>query len=124
MHKNIVVRKGLVVGIIFLFIGVCIHPAIAVENKSPIINNQSEEDCGCEVGNTSNQVSSFICDILDIIFNNMQKMCDYFHEKANESWEAGYEILEIFYLSLLLLCVGISMNIWHIGINLGCWEYS
>ena len=86
MHKNIVVRKGLVVGIIILFIGVGIQSGIAVETKSPIVNNHSEEDCGCEDVNRSNQVSSFICDILDTIFNNMQKMCDYFHEKANESF--------------------------------------
>ena len=82
-----------------------------------------EDDCGCQVVNRNNRVSSFICDILESIFNNVQKMCEYFHEKANESWEAGYVILESLYLSLLLLCIGISMNIWRIGINLGCWEY-
>jgi hypothetical protein len=94
-----------------------------IEDNDTITETYDNEDCGCQVVNRSNQVTSFICNILDIIFNNVQKMCDYFHEKANESWEAGYVILESLYLSLLLLCVGISMNIWRIGINLGCWEY-
>jgi len=36
-----------------LFIGVGIHPAISVETKTSIVNQQSENDCGCEeVSNT------------------------------------------------------------------------
>jgi hypothetical protein len=38
-------KKALVVGIIFIFIGVGIHPAFAVETKQSIINQPSVEDC-------------------------------------------------------------------------------
>ena len=55
MNKNIL-KKGLVVGVIFLFIGVGINPAFAVKTKTSIVNNQSEEDCGCQVINDVNLV--------------------------------------------------------------------
>lgn len=42
-------KKIWVVGIVVLFIGVGVYPAVAVESKSSIDNKHSEDDCGCEV---------------------------------------------------------------------------
>ena len=60
MHKNVVVRKGLVVGIIVLFIGIAVAPGINAINivKSNVIQEtvdssvieifDIEDDCGCQ----------------------------------------------------------------------------
>jgi len=52
--RDCLFRKGLVVGIIFLFIGVGVYPAFAEDTKQSIVNNQSEDDCGCQVVNRYN----------------------------------------------------------------------
>jgi hypothetical protein len=44
MERNMF-KKALVVGIIFLFIGVGVQPVFAVETKQSIINQPSVEDC-------------------------------------------------------------------------------
>lgn len=41
-------NKLWVIGIICLFIGVGVYPAIAVESKSSADNTQKEEDCDCQ----------------------------------------------------------------------------
>jgi len=43
----ILVRKGIVFAVIFLFIGVGIHHAFAVDAKQSMVNKASIEDCGC-----------------------------------------------------------------------------
>ena len=49
MQKSLF-RKGLVLGIIALFIGVGIQPVFAVETKTSIMNKGSVEDCtNCQV---------------------------------------------------------------------------
>ncbi len=46
-------RGILAIGIVVLFIGVGIHPALAVNNKQSMVNKVSVEDCGCgEVSDT------------------------------------------------------------------------
>ena len=47
MNKNLL-SKTLVIGIIFLFIGVSVSSAISIDAKSTISNNESVEDCGCQ----------------------------------------------------------------------------
>ena len=42
-------KKGLVLGIIVLFIGVGVQPAFAVETGSSVNTVQLEEDCECEI---------------------------------------------------------------------------
>ena len=49
-------KKILAVGIIILFIGVGIQPAFAVDTKTSVVNQQKEENCGCEVVSKSNLV--------------------------------------------------------------------
>ncbi len=49
--QNKLCKKGLVLATIFLFIGVGIHSAFAVETKSPLVNKQGNKDCGCDVDN-------------------------------------------------------------------------
>jgi hypothetical protein len=41
-------KKGLVIGIIILFIGMGVQPAFAVETKSPIDSVEKVEDCDCQ----------------------------------------------------------------------------
>ena len=41
-------RKGLVIGIIVLFVGVGFQPAFAVESKLSTDNIEKEEDCDCK----------------------------------------------------------------------------
>ncbi|MCK4995904.1 MAG: hypothetical protein KAR55_03365 [Thermoplasmatales archaeon] len=44
--KNIGYKKGIVFGIIILFIGVGIHPVLSQETINTAIS-EIEEDCGC-----------------------------------------------------------------------------
>lgn len=55
MKKNLL-GKNLALGIIVLSIVAGVYPSFAVEIKSTVTNNQSEEDCGCEVENEYKQV--------------------------------------------------------------------
>ena len=59
MHKNLLWKKGLVIGIIFLFIGVCLSSIISAENISPIKK---------EVRNDKNSILFNQEGIFDIIF--------------------------------------------------------
>ena len=67
------------------------------------------------------QDSSFICDILETIFNNVEEMLYYYEEKAIEAEEAGNNLLVFLYLSLWFLYLSILRIIYEIGCNLGCW---
>ena len=46
--KQNLISKILAMGIIVLFIGLGFSSAISIENRSSIVNNKSEEDCGCQ----------------------------------------------------------------------------
>ena len=77
MNKSVLWKKGLVVGIIILFVGVGLNPAVAVNpNISVIIKQEeviedntdisgNEEDCGCnpvdevDIDSLSNSVKVF-----------------------------------------------------------------
>ena len=41
-------KKGIAIGIICLFIGVGVYPAVSVETETLMVDNQGEDDCGCE----------------------------------------------------------------------------
>jgi len=55
MNKNLL-GKTFILGLIVFFIGSGIYPAFAVEIKSTMINNQSDEDCSCKVESEYKQV--------------------------------------------------------------------
>ncbi len=54
--KMKMLNKILVMGITILFIGVGIYPAFAVDNKTSVVNQQNEENCGCEVVSKSDLI--------------------------------------------------------------------
>jgi hypothetical protein len=59
-------KKGLVVGIIVLFIGVGVQPALAVEPKVSENTMETEEDCGCK------EVSDVNLNRLDKALNRLE----------------------------------------------------
>jgi len=50
------IRKGVAICIIILLTGVVIQPVISVEIKQLIFDNESVEDCGCEIVNNNNDL--------------------------------------------------------------------
>ncbi len=71
MSNNMIFRKGLVVGIIFLFIGVGIQPVFAIESKTSVVNDESVEDCNCETDPPFPKICEKIDEIL--IYFSMQQ---------------------------------------------------
>lgn len=114
-------KKILAVGIIILFIGVGIQPAFAVDTKTSIVNQQNEEDCGCQVVNRNNQVSSVICDILYTILNNTMERIEKYIEKYDEAMESGNMVLANLYCILVILGINSVEYIFFMLEKFDCW---
>ena len=143
MKKNIV-RKGLVIGIIVLFIGIWFKPALSNEVTIPKISN-SEEDCDCNIPNGKlrlvekivNKAENYL-ESKDLIKSDNlpleRPLCKKLenigalfaslyvkYEELAENTEYGtpeyyaYAQLAIIYMSMTFFIIGL-------GVTLLCWE--
>ena len=114
MNKSVLLKKGLVVGIIILFVGVGAYPAVAVSPISSTNIKQeevidTEEDCGCnpvdsvkledkEILRKSN--SNVICDMLDPFYFIISMMYN-----SPGAWGKGFAglMLSLFFYPINVL---------------------
>ena len=69
MDKILFWKKGLVLFITVLFIGVSFQSVVGVETETSVVNNPSEDDCGCE---TVNSVHLYKLDKLGVLLDRLE----------------------------------------------------
>ena len=143
MKKNIV-RKGLVIGIIALFIGIGIQPAISSEITIPKIS-YNEEDCDCNIPNAKlhlaekviNKAENYletkdlnipdelpfvrpVCKMLESIAITYASLCAHYMELAENT---TYDTPEYwYYYRLGSIYLVITFSIFIVGASIFCWE--
>ena len=143
MKKNIV-RKGLVIGIIVLFIGIGFKPALSNEVTIPKISN-SEEDCDCNIPNGKlrlvekivNKAENYleskdlirtdelplerpVCKILGDIMYKYAEIAAHYLNLSENAPPDSYESMT--YYILFIQYIFITFMIMQVGVWFFCWD--